>query len=173
VFENVLLFKKGNRVKLAAVPTCNILSSETCLTRVIDNDTVPLGCSKRGHDKVSGKGTKILAARKWKLGRRQKENLDLKESGGKLKTITQHLSCDAGESQNETKALAKEQLKRMCDGRSLKKTVSQNANGTIVWKHICRCTCCPLLILLRVRSMTATSASTGWAFDTSSKLARH
>ena len=120
------------------------------LTRVISDDT-PLGYSKRGYDEVFGGERETLAATKWKKTKRhgptKKENFE--ESGGKLKMITQYLSCDAGESRYEMKALAEEQLKRMYGVTSLKKTVTYNANGTFVWKYICRYPCCPLLILLR------------------------
>lgn len=123
------------------------------LTRVISNDTVPLGYGKRGCDEYFGGERESLADTEWKKAKRhgstKKENLDLKVSEGKLKMITQYLSCDAGESRDEMKALAEEQLKRMYGGTSLKKTVTYNANGTFVWKYICRYPCCPLLILLR------------------------
>jgi hypothetical protein len=124
------------------------------LTRIFSDDTVPLGYSKRRYDEVFGGERETLAdATKWKKAKRhgptKKENLDLEESAGKLKMITQYLSCDAGESRYEMKALAEEQLKRMYGGKSLKKTVTYNANGTFVWKYLCRYPCCPLLILLR------------------------
>lgn len=124
------------------------------LTMVISDDTAPLGYSKRGHGQVLGGERETLAATKWKKAKRhgptKKENLDLEESSrGKLKMITQYLSCDAGESRYEMKALAEEQLKRMYGAKSLKKTVTYNANGTFVWKYICGFPCCPLLILLR------------------------
>lgn len=121
------------------------------LTRVISDDSVPLGYSKRGYDEVFGEERETLAATKCKKAKRhgstKEENFE--GSGGKLKMITQYLSCDAGESRYEMKALAEEQLKRMYGVTSLKKTVTYNANGTFVWKYICRHPCCPLHILLR------------------------
>lgn len=123
------------------------------LTRANSDDTGPRGYSRRGYDEAFGREREPSDATKWKKAKRngptKKENLDLQESGGKLKMITQYLSCDAGESRNEMKALAEEQLKRMYGGESLKKTVTYNANGTFVWKYICRYPCCPLLVLLR------------------------